>query len=246
MIVAFVDLDGTLRPTSKKVALFPHALNLLRTLISRNVDVYITTNNTLQTPEQIKQMYFKDIDCTVLSPLSTAKKFFQQNNTVPYIVGNKSTDDYFKDLRFTPEIKQNGVYLANNVFGDYNHLKNIFERIQECDYYVAENSYTTTVDHCGEIDAMGALVMPDVGALIHMIKTITDKEPKVVFGKPNLHMVEDLLESGKYTDCMVIGDSPNDKNFAKNIRSAHTDIRVSLFEIEDDEDLEQLCLIIKT
>ncbi len=57
MIAAFVDVDGTLRPSAKKDALFPHAIDMLQLLNKLNVDIFVTTNNTLghfgYNPEEI-------------------------------------------------------------------------------------------------------------------------------------------------------------------------------------------------
>ena len=104
MIVAFVDLDGTLRPTSKYQKLFPHALEFLQSLISKNVKVFITTNNTLYTPEQINNAYFQTIKCEVISPLTVAKKYFEQNQVYPLVVGNYQTKEYFADAQLPTQL----------------------------------------------------------------------------------------------------------------------------------------------
>jgi HAD superfamily hydrolase (TIGR01450 family) len=209
------DLDGTLfigdSPIQKAVNFVVKNQN--------NFDFYYITNNTSKTPQdyisKLEKYGIKTVAENIATPLYPLIKYIRKFKSV-YLVANEKVKDFIKrslsDIRLDFDLQNNqAVILTYDNEINYEKFKNMSEllNVKENIEYLATHIDVFCPTEKGNI--------PDIGSFIELIYKTTLKKPSLTFGKPNINLVEAIVD--KYgRDIVVVGDRLyTDKKLAENI-----------------------------
>lgn len=212
------DMDGTLYIGNQPIQ---NAIDFVNS--NQNLKYKFLTNNTSKIPSQyytklkgfgISHIYEDDI----LTPLYPLIDYIKSKNFKSiYLVATKRVKSFL--MLQLPEItldyneKNNqAVILTYDTEINYEKLKNICVLLNKD----REIVYLATHSDIFCPSEQGAI--PDIGSFIELVNSVTKKNPDVIFGKPNIELVNNLLNIYSKADIAVVGDRLyTDKKLADNI-----------------------------
>ena len=184
------DLDGTVYLGDH---LLPGAMELLEYLDDKSRPYYFLTNNSSRSRvDYAKKLAGYGIQASeekiFSSGMATAiylKK--QKPGARIYLVGTPSLEEEFRNFGFElVEEEPDYLVLGFDTTLTYQKIHKLVDFVVEGHPYIA----THPDINCPTQDGF----MPDIGAMMAMIKSSTGREADVVVGKPNTPMVEAILE----------------------------------------------------
>ena len=211
-------MDGTLYIGEQPIQ---NAIDFVNS--NQNLKYKFLTNNTSKVPSQyytrlreIGISHIKEYD--ILTPLYPLINYIKSKNyRSVYLVATKLVKCYLMlllpetSLEFDTENNQ-AVILTYDTEIDYEKLKNIcvlLNNNREVEY-LATHSDVFCPSEGGAI--------PDIGSYIELVKAVTKKTPDLIFGKPNIELVKELLNIYSKDKIAVVGDRLyTDKKLADNI-----------------------------
>lgn len=230
--VYIFDLDKTL-VIGDKPMLFSD--NLIDNLNKNKKNIYLVTNNNYYTIDNIKKILDKNnINIkkeNIYTPLKNIKKYLFNNRYKNISLwSSKNIYSYFEnDFNIVDHESSDIIIVAYNNDFSYNDLSNLLTNIKNKDYIIT-NIDLTYPDQ--------KIIYPDTGITYDIIKKLTKKEPLVKFGKPNLNIINDILEKYNKNEIVFIGDSlKTDKILAEKAN-------IDFIRIADDGDISNLGIII--
>jgi len=203
------DLDNTILLDNQPKKF---AYDIISKLNREGREIYIITNNNRYTPffiHSILTKYKIQIPLSnIISTLTVISSYLTRHNYKNiYIWGTPDAKQYFRDQGFQTERKEELVSTTNlpelvvvlysNQF-DYDDLSQLCEVITKVPYII------------GNIDRMypdKRSILPDTGCLWKYLEYGCGKPPQKIFGKPNPHMLEEILETYSRDEIVFIGDS---------------------------------------
>ena len=204
-----VDIDGT---TFQKKDPIAGTEKFLKNIKKYNKKIIFLSNNSSLNYESFNQLFkrvnFQISKSNIINSTDVLVKYLREKKIKKiYATGNK---------KFISELKKNKIIICENkpellVVSyddeiDYKKLQKFCELLNKNISMVATHSDNFYPGKNGPI--------PDAGSIISLIKTTTNKSPKIIFGKPSKHIKKLLKVRGK---TIVIGDKLNkDIQFAKN------------------------------
>lgn len=193
-----LDLDDTIRDGAHPGSpFFPNAATLVSGLRRRGSTVYLTTNNSCQTPaEMLIGLREAEIDIPldrIRTPLVSAGYFLQREMKTAYVVGSPNIRQFFE--RWAPVggrppdivIIANGFHMTLD--GGLAELCRHLAR--GCPLYVVETPAVCSLHSCGDtcLPVDEDTRVPDLGAYVKMLEASLSVHVAGVFGKPGLDML---------------------------------------------------------
>jgi len=184
------DLDGTVYLGDK---LLPGAEDLLSLLDQSGRPYYFLTNNSSRSRVDYSTKLSKyglemPVERIFSSGMATAiyiKK--QKPGARVYLVGTPSLEEEFQDHGFAlVEDDPDYAVLGFDTTLTYQKIWKLCDFVNEGIPYIA----THPDINCPTLDGF----MPDIGAMMAMIKTSTGKDPDLIVGKPHTPMIEAIVE----------------------------------------------------
>ena len=204
-----VDIDGT---TFQKKDPIAGTEIFLKNIKKYNKQIVFLSNNSSLGYESFNQLFkkvnFKISKSNIINSTNVLVKYLKEKKIKKiYVTGNK---------KFILELKKNKIIISENnpellviSYDDeinYKKLQKFCELLNKDIPMVATHSDNFYPGKNGPI--------PDAGSIISLIKTTTNKSPKIIFGKPSKLIKKLLKVRGK---TIVIGDKLNkDIQFAEN------------------------------
>ena len=206
------DLDNTLVLNNKAK---PFAQDIINKLKLLKKDYYVITNNNRYSPISINNILKKNsinfnID-NIISSLSTIKDYLIRESIYKvFIWGTNEAKQYLSDngIINTNQNPELIIVLYNNTF-NYNELVELCNLIKNIPYIIGniDNTYPDKNS-----------LLPDTGSIYKLLLNIVKKDPLIVFGKPNLNIIQNIVNKYTKQDIILIGDSlKTDKKLAINI-----------------------------
>jgi HAD superfamily hydrolase (TIGR01450 family) len=207
-----LDLDGTVYLGRDVV---PGAVDAISRLRSMGKKIYFCSNNSSKTKsEYVERLTGLGIEASedqiVLSTDGLIEYLNRQKVDNIHILGTNSFKKTFLDEGFRIDSdKPEYVVLGYDTELNYQKLSTACRNIN--------NGVDMLATHCDAFCPTEDGPVPDIGAIIEMLKATTGKEPVKVFGKPNAEMVEPLIRTFLLDPrkTMIVGDR------------LHTDIRMA-------------------
>ncbi len=199
----FLDRDGTLQMDGK---LIPGADEFVSLLQKKGKLVYVLTNNSSKTPRGHAES-FKTSDIplkeeNVLVSLDSALDYLGAKEIKEiFFVANTEVSTYIKTKGFRyNEVDPQAILLTYDTELTYQKMVTLCVLVRKGLPYFATHHDVVCPTLDGDV--------PDIGTFIEMVRLTTSITPNMVFGKPSIAMIEQVLK--KYnlqlSDCVVIGD----------------------------------------
>jgi len=198
------DLDGTIYLGDK---LLPGAEGLLSYLDSNNRPYYFLTNNSSRSrADYVKKLKGYGIEAAeeriFSSGMATAIYLRKAKPGARiYLVGTPSLEDEFRKYGFDlVEEDPDYAVLGFDTTLTYEKIHKLADFVVEGRPYIA----THPDINCPTPEGF----MPDIGAMMAMIKTSTGREPDIIVGKPHPPMVEAIVELTGFSpeELTMVGD----------------------------------------
>jgi 4-nitrophenyl phosphatase/NagD protein len=198
------DMDGTLYLGEK---LLPGAKEILAHLDEKEIPYFLLTNNSSQSKRDyvVKLAKFGlEIPEEKIFPSGEATAIYltkQKPNAHLYVVGTPSLEKEFSSNGFTlVEDKPDYVVLGFDTTLTYEKIWKLCNLVREGTPYIA----THPDINCPTEDGF----MPDIGAMIAMIKSSTGRDPDIIVGKPYPPLLEALAERTGFplSQLTMVGD----------------------------------------
>tara|TARA_R110002073_G_scaffold25832_3_gene85306 strand:- start:40422 stop:41876 length:1455 start_codon:yes stop_codon:yes gene_type:complete len=210
-----LDLDGTVYVGDTMV---PGAGTAIEALQDSGRNVYFLSNNSSKTKQDyVERLKILGIHCDqskiTLSTDALIDYLLREKVENVHVLGTKSLKKTFIDNGFcidsvTPE------YVVIGYDTELNYQK----LVVACQYINKGTDILAT--HCDIFCPTEIGPIPDIGALLEMIKQTTGRAPKKVFGKPSIEMILPLFANNKLDPArtLIVGDRLHtDILMAKNI-----------------------------
>lgn len=210
------DMDGTLYVGKSPLQ---NAVDFINS--NKNLTYQFLTNNTSKAPLQyLNNLTELGITCKeedILTPLYPLINYIKEKGLKSvYLTANKAVKEFMvlqlPEVSFEyDEEKNQALVLTYDTEISYEKLKNICILLNNKEIeYLATHSDVFCPSEKGGI--------PDIGSFIELIKAVTKKVPDMIFGKPNMALVHDLLKSYSKEEIAVAGDRLyTDKKLADNM-----------------------------
>jgi 4-nitrophenyl phosphatase len=202
--VFFFDRDGTLTLGGKALTGAKEALLALK---KSGKHVFVLTNNSSKTPKEhlnslVKAGFKLEIKNVLVSTDVAAKKLKELKfKRVWWMASDKVSKHLVKTwgLKFDAK-KPEAVLLTYDDTLDYQKLTLAAEFLKSGARYFSTHPDVL----CPTPNGM----VPDVGCVIEYLKCATGRTPEIIFGKPNIAMVEQVLKDlgKKLSDAVIVGD----------------------------------------
>jgi HAD superfamily hydrolase (TIGR01450 family) len=213
--VFFIDNDGTLTVGGKKL---PGSKKFLETLRENKKKVFVLTNNSSKTPEDLTAKMKKaglDINKSevLISTQAAILELKKKNLKKIFWIANKKTSKWLESegLKFDDQNPQAVLLCYDNEI-TYKKIRLATEFIQNNVPY-----YATHIDQvCPTKDGF----IPDIGTFIDMIESATGQTPLKTFGKPSPDFIKPILKKLglRARDAVIIGDRTyTDVKLAKDV-----------------------------
>lgn len=212
------DMDGTLYIGDQPIQ---NAIDFVNS--NQNLKYKFLTNNTSKVPSQyytkLREIGISHIqEDDILTPLYPLINYIKSKNIRSiYLVATNLVKMFLMiqlpETSFEYDTENNqAVILTYDTEIDYEKLKNIcilLNNNREVEYLATHSDIFCPSEQ-------GAI--PDIGSYIELVKTVTKKSPDVIFGKPNIELVKELLSEYSKDEIAVVGDRLyTDKKLADNI-----------------------------
>ena len=234
MINLATDLDGTLY---KGDVLIENVQSTYNYLINNNVNIFFITNNSSQSPEEIKNKLEDLLDLeinikNIITPLIVFNHFFSGEYKNIYIHGSQNLKNYLKSLNYkiTTLDKCELILIGRKDVLDMNEIKKIVTAGREGTKIISFNKDITFITEDGEKPGNGAVVKiieNDLGIVINSL------------GKPDDYYVQYFLDNDIHLD-FVIGDRVDTDIFfgsKLNAKTVLVNSGVSNFEDANNADI---------
>lgn len=199
----FLDLDGTVYLGSRAIT---GSVNFIKKMQKLGKKVYFLSNNSSKNKVQYRErLESYGVDATeediILSTDGLVHYLKENSIGTVYVVGTKALEQ---------RLKAEGLKISSDtpeyvVVGYDTELT--YEKLA-----TASNLITKGVDilatHCDVVCPTENGPIPDVGAILEMLRMTTGKEPVKIFGKPTPSMINHILEEEQIPAerTVVIGD----------------------------------------
>ena len=205
--VYFFDRDGTLTLGGKALKGAKEALLALK---QSGNHVFVLTNNSSKTPKDhlaaLNKAGFKlELKNVLVSTDVAAFNLKEQKIKRVWWMASKKVSTHLsqmgKKLGFKFDAKNpQAVLLTYDDTLDYAKMTLAYKFLNSGARYFATHPDV----HCPTPEGM----VPDIGCVIDYLKAATGRIPELIFGKPNLAMIDGTLKQlGKaYSDAVIIGD----------------------------------------
>ena len=234
MINLATDLDGTLY---KGDTLIENVKSTYEYLIENNVNIFFITNNSSQSPEEIKNKLENLLDVEInikhiVTPLVVFNHFFKDENKNIYIHGTQNLKNYLKSLNYKITSLDNSkiILIGRKEEIDMYEIKEIEKAVCDGKKIICFNKDITFPTEKGEKPGNGAVVQiieKDLGIVINSL------------GKPDDYYIKYFLDNNIQLD-FVIGDRVDTDIFFGTKLNAKTVLvksGVSNFEDENNADI---------
>ena len=211
-----VDLDGTVYLGRKPIQ---GTIDFIKNNLSKK-DFFFLTNNTSKTPsDYVKQLSMYDINIQenqVITPFIPLIEYIKKEQlTDIFLIANKKASAYLSFM--IPDIKFTSDYSAcKTVILMYDTELN-YEKVRIASLALHANDTKFIATHSDIVCPTEKGNIPDIGSIIALLKSATGREPEIVFGKPNIALLNEIKSSYSNDDIVIIGDRLyTDKKLADN------------------------------
>lgn len=199
------DLDGTLIHNGR---MNKDIERLHQLLIDNSCDVYIMSNNTSFTPASIVELFSKHNininESHIFSPLSSAISELRHKHV--HIFANSEIKNYILE-RLDNNMQKgsiDAVLITNNTeytFADLSDLCHVVQSNQNVRIYCTHSDIRRPVEKG---------FAPDIDSIIHIIRTVCNREITKIYGKPNVNV--SLSGSSVFVGDNLLTDMKQAKN----------------------------------
>ena len=235
MIKLATDLDGTIYKGSK---LIDGVKECYEYLIKNNVEIFFITNNSSQTPNEIKEklnnLLQSEVDLNkIITPLNVLKKMFLNQPINIFVYGSSNLKKFIKsiNLHATNIDQAELILIGRKPELDLSVINLIKSSIKKGKKVLCLNKDLTFPSESGDLPGNGAVVKmieDDLGIIITSL------------GKPDIHFIN-YCRDLNYNFDYVIGDRVDtDIFFGKQINaiSILVESGVKNFESTDSADMK--------
>ena len=206
------DLDGTVY-LGKDV--IPGAVESVNQIRKMGKSVFFFSNNSSKNKKDyVKRLRKIGIDCIdgdiILSTDGLIGYLKENNIEKVHVLGTESLKSTIRDFGFDVDA-DNPEYVVIGYDTELTYQK----LVDACNYI--NKGVDILATHCDVFCPTENGPVPDVGAMLEMIRLTTGKTAKLIFGKPSVSMLKPLVDNLKIdlTRTVIIGDR------------LHTDIRMA-------------------
>jgi 4-nitrophenyl phosphatase len=208
------DLDGTIY---KGQTLIDGVKEGLLEIINEGIEIYYTTNNSSQTPSEIKDklknLLNLNIDISkIITPLVIFENMFSDNKLNIFIYGTENLDKYIKNLNMNVTSLENAelILIGRKEENNYSEINEIINNVSLGKNILSLNKDLTFPTEFGEKAGNGAVVKIIEDELSINIPTL---------GKSGNHYSSYFIQN-RITVNFVIGDRVDtDIIFGKNLNA---------------------------
>jgi 4-nitrophenyl phosphatase len=208
------DLDGTIY---KGQTLIDGVKEGLLEIINEGIEIYYTTNNSSQTPSEIKDklknLLNLNIDISkIITPLVIFENMFSDNKLNIFIYGSENLDKYIKNLNMNVTSLENAelILIGRKEENNYSEINEIINNVSLGKNILSLNKDLTFPTEFGEKAGNGAVVKIIEDELSINIPTL---------GKSGNHYSSYFIQN-RITVNFVIGDRVDtDIIFGKNLNA---------------------------
>lgn len=201
--VVFLDLDGTIYLGNR---LIDGADQFLELLGRNKIPYYFLSNNSSRSKQDyVKKLADLGIEAhkeqIVLSTDGVIEFLQKKQIKDVYVVGTQSMKQMFLEAGIRPESpRPKYVILGYDTELTYEKLRTAALHLLHKVRLIAT--------HCDLVCPTPEGPVPDVGSMLVLFETATQKRPQKIFGKPNPEMIGHLLEkhNARPQDALMIGD----------------------------------------
>ena len=214
MSIIATDLDGTI---FKGQTLIDGVKEGVLEIISKGIDIYYTTNNSSQTPSEIKDkleyLLQLNIDISkIITPLVIFQNLYSNNKSNFFIYGSDNLKNYIKNLNINVTSLENAelVLIGRKEENNFSEINEIIKNVSLGKNILSLNKDLTFPTEFGEKAGNGAVVKIIEDELSINIPTL---------GKSGDHYVSYFIQN-KIKVNYVIGDRVDtDIIFGKNLNA---------------------------
>ena len=214
MSIIATDLDGTI---FKGQTLIDGVKEGLLKIINEGIEIYYTTNNSSQTPSEIKDklenLLQLDIDISkIITPLVIFQNLYSNNKSNIFIYGSDNLKNYIKNLNINVTSLENAelVLIGRKEENNFSEINEIIKNVSLGKNILSLNKDLTFPTEFGEKAGNGAVVKIIEDELSISIPTL---------GKSGDHYSSYFIQN-KITVNYVIGDRVDtDIIFGKNLNA---------------------------
>ena len=214
MSIIATDLDGTI---FKGQTLIDGVKEGLLKIINEGIEIYYTTNNSSQTPSEIKDkleyLLQLNIDISkIITPLVIFQNLYSNNKTNIFIYGSDNLKNYIKNLNINVTSLENSelVLIGRKEENNFSEINEIIKNVSLGKNILSLNKDLTFPTEFGEKPGNGAVVKIIEDELSINIPTL---------GKSGDHYSSYFIQN-KITVNYVIGDRVDtDIIFGKNLNA---------------------------
>ena len=214
MSIIATDLDGTIY---KGQTLIDGVKEGLLEIINEGIEIYYTTNNSSQTPSEIKDklknLLNLNIDISkIITPLVIFENMFSDNKLNVFIYGSENLDKYIKNLNMNVTSLENAelILIGRKEENNYSEINEIINNVSLGKNILSLNKDLTFPTEFGEKAGNGAVVKIIEDELSINIPTL---------GKSGNHYSSYFIQN-RITVNFVIGDRVDtDIIFGKNLNA---------------------------
>ena len=214
MSIIATDLDGTI---FKGQTLIDGVKEGLLKIINEGIEIYYTTNNSSQTPSEIKDkleyLLQLNIDISkIITPLVIFQNLYSNNKTNIFIYGSDNLKNYIKNLNFNVTSLENSelVLIGRKEENNFSEINEIIKSVSIGKNILSLNKDLTFPTEFGEKAGNGAVVKIIEDELSISIPTL---------GKSGNHYSSYFIQN-RITVNFVIGDRVDtDIIFGKNLNA---------------------------
>lgn len=214
MSIIATDLDGTIY---KGQTLIDGVKEGLLEIINEGIEIYYTTNNSSQTPSEIKNklknLLNLNIDISkIITPLVIFENMFSDNKLNIFIYGSENLDKYIKNLNMNVTSLENAelILIGRKEENNYSEINEIINNVSLGKNILSLNKDLTFPTEFGEKAGNGAVVKIIEDELSINIPTL---------GKSGNHYSSYFIQN-RITVNFVIGDRVDtDIIFGKNLNA---------------------------
>ena len=196
------DLDNTLMLNRSPM---PFARDILLRLQELGKSVYVVTNNNRYTPESIEALFRQEniplAQGHVLSSLNHIDEKLQQHGLrCLYVWGSVEAQAWFQKRGYTLDsnVKPDCIVVLYRPLYDSEDLSKLCEMVRDHPYLIG-NRDTAYPD--------AQRLLPDTGCIWRFLEYSSGKPPLYVAGKPDLGMLQGILQDYTPEETVYIGDS---------------------------------------
>lgn len=211
-----IDLDGTVYLGSNPIQ---GTIDFIKKYLPKK-KFFFLTNNTSKTPsDYVKRLSMYDIDIEehqIISPFIPLIEYIEKEQlTDILLIANKKTTDYLTSR--IPDIKLTSDYsICKTVILMYD-TELTYDKLRIAALALQSNDTRFIATHSDVVCPTEKGNIPDIGSTIALLASATGRTPEVIFGKPNIALLDEVASSYSRDLIVVVGDRLyTDKELADN------------------------------